>query len=113
MRRVAGPDAFRQVHGTWQYSSREDDAVRTVSILEKTPDGPRWMQTELRGLHQASKAGQVARAIHDGNWAKVRSFEGDYVTDTNGRRHYFATDRDALQVLDREGGLRPAGLRFT
>jgi hypothetical protein len=113
MRLVAGRDAVRQVRGEWTYAPREDEAVRRVAVLERTPDGPRWVSVELRGLDQASKSGAHARAVQDGKWARVRGFEGRYVTDVHGHRHFFATDRAALQRLDREGGLRPEGLSFT
>lgn len=112
MKRTAGV-AMRKVGGEWVYHPRDDRAIRTTSGLFKTAEGPRWVQIEVRALSEASKAGQFARAIESGKWDWIESFAGRYVTDTSGRRWYFATDRASLQRLDREGGLRPRGLRFS
>jgi len=112
MRQVAGPDAFRREKDEWEYLPRDDKALRIVPILERTPDGPRWTQIEVLGLDPATRAGQFSRAIGQGDWARIQSFEGGYLTDTKGDRHYFATDRETLEQLDRDGGLRPAGLWY-
>jgi hypothetical protein len=112
MRRAAG-HALRKVEGKWSYSPRDDRGVRTTSILTQVKGELQWVQTKVRGLVQASKAGHYARAVHDGRWSIIESYKGRYITDIRGKRRYFATDRQALRRLDREGGLRPKGLHFS
>jgi hypothetical protein len=113
MRRVAGAKAIGKVRGDWAYFPADDKATRVTSVLAKTPDGPRWVEVEVRGLHQASKAGRYARAIQDGNRSKFAQFRGSYITDVRGKRWYFVDSWAEVQRLDREGLLRIPGLRFT
>jgi hypothetical protein len=108
LRKVAGR-ALRREAGRWTYRPREDEAVRTISALVRGPRGPEWRVIEVRGLDQAQKVGRHARAVGRGDWRRVASFEGKYVVDTRGRRHYLASDRAALRRMDRAGTLRPPG----
>jgi hypothetical protein len=114
MRRIAGTKAVRKSReGDWIYSPRDDTGVRTTSILARSPRGPEWREIKVRGWYQASRAGKFARAVQDGKWSKVAGFEGGYLTDASGKRHYFETRRAEIERLDRQGLLRVPGLRFT
>jgi hypothetical protein len=46
----------------------------------------------------------VQRALATGNPSRISSFDGDYVTDAAGTRHYFETDMNALYRLVNAGG---------
>jgi hypothetical protein len=102
MKRVLGP-AMRRRAGEWVI--RKDD---DVAALMRVPDPERgWRVVPIKGSRRRRQVGRywssVGQFIEGKGDARLRAFEGRTITDAEGRRHKFVTDRQVLRRLARTG----------
>jgi len=102
MKRVLG-SAMRRRGGEWVL--RKDD---DVTALMRVPDPERgWQMVPIKGSRRRWQVGlywnSVRLYVEGKGDARLRAFEGRTITDAEGKKHRFVTDRQVLKRLARAG----------
>jgi hypothetical protein len=102
--RWAGSALQKNARG--RYTAKPSDQLLRV-LMVPTPDGP--SEIAIRGSRKAKEIGEYWNAVHrlleTGDESALQKFEGKFLTDVDGNRLPFLTDRTQLKRLGSAGVL--------